>query len=151
MIPFRTGHRVAFFKELDSRVRQHDTDVDRLWRLQQQQSPGEPIGGDVPTGPFPLPDPGGGGSVTMYEGQLTSALVAPSNPKTSPTTCTALRWIVDTAAATLPATLKNDTTPVTLTNRDRSLHGEIGDYVQWYAMELSDGTTEFRINWIECQ
>jgi hypothetical protein len=51
MIPFRTGYRIPFMIDMGSRVRQHDTDIDRLWRLQRQQSDGWPIGGLFPTIP----------------------------------------------------------------------------------------------------
>ena len=47
MIPFKTGYRIADEIELFNRIRQHDTDIDRLWRLQRQQSYGWPIGGKL--------------------------------------------------------------------------------------------------------
>jgi hypothetical protein len=56
MIPFKTGYKVADEIEMMNRIRQHDTDIERLWRLQRQQSYGWPIGGTLgnfPTGSLP--------------------------------------------------------------------------------------------------
>lgn len=147
MIPFRTGNRVAFQKDQSQILLSTRTDVDRLWRIQGQQTDGNVIGGQNPYGTTFTPT----FTIDEYEGQLTSAIAAPGTDGwTTPTTGTALQYIVDPTSVASPIGMIAGSTSFTLINRDLSLSGSSGDYARWKKITLSDGTTEYRVTWIQC-
>lgn len=155
MIPFNLLGRVGNNKLADNKIREHDTDIQRLWQAIKQVAPEGLIVGNDPSADVTAPWwwsmlGGGGGSVTIYEGQTTSMLSAPSNGKTSPTTCTAQAWDLDPSGTPAPPVMVNSGSPVTLTNRDKNLSLVTGTYVMWFTKTLADGSTENRICYWSC-
>jgi hypothetical protein len=98
--------------------------------------------------PVEFPDYGGVRRFGLYEGQLTSALDAPSNGMTAPTTCTAKRWVPVPGSTAVPVrmSLGTETTDIfTLTNRCTGLSAPANTYVIWIRIG-----NEFRIIWLDC-
>lgn len=142
MIPFRTGHRVAFEKELASRARQHDTDIDRLWRLQQQLSTGEPIGGEnLP--PVAVPIRGQG---DWLWAKTTSAVTA--GTYSAPTSATVDVWIPDPTSVVWPTPMIVTTDPdylgLAITNPTKAVL-PVGEQckIEW-------GPGGWSLKWIDC-
>ncbi len=98
--------------------------------------------------PVDFPDYGGVKRFGLYEGELTSALAAPSNGKTAPTQCTAVRWVPVAGSSADPVPMANGTDAsdtYTLTNRSTGLSGAVGTYAIWIRIGK-----EFRVIWLDC-
>ncbi len=152
MIPFNLLGPIGNAKSQDSRIRSHDTDIQRLMRMLQEMMMGS--GSAVGNTPDFVPSfegffPGGGGdadSVKSWEGLLTSDLDAPSDGKTAATTATAQAWDSDPDSVTDPVEMiDSDEDEFTLTNRDENLSLASGTYVQWFKKKLANGNYEYKI------
>lgn len=66
--------------------------------------------------------------VSVAEGVLTSALSAPSNGQTAPTTATMRVWVLDSASTDDPPDFE-DGELITVVNRDTTLSATSGTYV----------------------
>lgn len=152
-IPFRPTGMIGFAKELDTRTRVSRTDIERLWRLMDQQSVGETFGND-PANPI-LGYPGyggggGGGTSKVWEGFLTSDLAAPINGMSGATTATAQSWDSDPSSVTTPVGfIATSDPPYSIVNRDRRRSAPSGTYCQWVEVPLLNGGTEYRFVHIE--
>lgn len=153
MIPYYLQGRMGSAKDQDSRIRQHDTDIERLWQAIAQVTKDGLILGNDPAADIYPPNGWGSGSgsgVNIREGVTTSTLSAPSSGKTDITTCTVEEWDADaTLAVTMPAMITTNT-GITITNRDKNLSLVTGTYVQWFEKTLADGSTENRLCYWSC-
>ena len=100
---------------MGNRVRQHDTDIDRLWRLQRQQSDGWPIGGLFPTIPT-LPDSSGSGSGSPVKSSASPSSSSSSNSSSnnsSSSNSSGSSGSSSAAAGTCPAAMVTITVAIT--------------------------------------
>ncbi|MEI8019661.1 MAG: hypothetical protein WCH39_15755 [Schlesneria sp.] len=98
--------------------------------------------------PVNFPDYGGVKRFGLYEGHLITDLSSPTNGRTSPTTCTARRWVPDAGSTAIPVPMSPGTSEsdyFTLTNRSAGLSAPANTYVIWIRIG-----NEFRIIWLDC-
>lgn len=84
--------------------------------------------------------------VTVYEGELSSALTATTNGKTNPTKCKAKEWVYDPADNSDPKKMILKAKEINIVNRSNKLPNLVaGTYIIWIRIKR-----EWRIIWADC-
>ncbi len=158
MIPFNLLGPIGNAKSQDSRIRSHDTDIQRLMRMLQEtmMGSGSAVGNDpdaVPSFEGYFPGGGGSGGLNGIHIGVTTADYTKSGSfdrRTDPGTVTADEDIDDPSDASTPRLYIAGPTAVDIVIRSAIQAIPSGTIIFWLEKSLSGGGTENLLTWADC-